>query len=182
MAIKRDYLLLLLNVVSWIIFIGLCVDAGGFISNTIYTLFFNSAAANRFWNYLNLADLYTYNQSYFVSVTVLMCIVSVLKAIMFYLIVVLFHEKKLSLSNPFNVIFGSSIFNIAYLTIGIGLFSFWGNKIVDNIISQGIVMPSIQQLKLDGADIWIFMGITLLVFGKIFKKGIELQTENDLTV
>jgi hypothetical protein len=182
MAIKRDYLFILLNVVSWIIFVGLSIDSGGFVSNTIYTLFFNSNGAAKFWNFLNLSELYTYNQSYFVSVTVLMCIVSVLKAIMFYLIVVLLYNKKINLSNPFNEIFGSSIFNIAYLSLGIGLFSSWGNKIVENIISQGIAMPSIQQLKLEGADIWIFMGITFLVFGKIFKKGIELQTENDLTV
>jgi hypothetical protein len=43
-------------------------------------------------------------------------------------------------------------------------------------------MPSIQNLKFDGADVWLFMGVTLLIVAKIFKRGIELQTENDLTV
>jgi hypothetical protein len=33
-----------------------------------------------------------------------------------------------------------------------------------------------------GSDVWIFMGITLLVIAHIFKKGIEIQEEHELTV
>lgn len=41
-------------------------------------------------------------------------------------------------------------------------------------------MPDLHYLRLGGADVWLFMGITLLVIAQIFKKGIEIQ--NDLTV
>jgi hypothetical protein len=37
-------------------------------------------------------------------------------------------------------------------------------------------------LNLSGADVWLFMGVTLYVIAQIFKKGIELQTESELTV
>lgn len=43
-------------------------------------------------------------------------------------------------------------------------------------------MPLIENLKLAGADIWLLMGFVMLVFAIIFKKGIELQSDNDLTV
>lgn len=43
-------------------------------------------------------------------------------------------------------------------------------------------MPALENLKLGGSDVWLFMGVTLLIFAKIFKKEIELQTENELTV
>jgi hypothetical protein len=43
-------------------------------------------------------------------------------------------------------------------------------------------MPDIQYLQLGGADVWLFMGITLLVIAQIFRRGIEIQTENELTV
>jgi hypothetical protein len=34
-----DFTFKLLNVLSWIIFIGLAIDTGSYITNTIYTLF-----------------------------------------------------------------------------------------------------------------------------------------------
>jgi len=37
-------------------------------------------------------------------------------------------------------------------------------------------------LHIDGADVWLFMALVLFVFAQVFKKGIELQNENDLTI
>ena len=44
------------------------------------------------------------------------------------------------------------------------------------------MIPVLQDLKLGGADVWLLMGFVILVFAIIFKKGIDLQSENDLTV
>ena len=43
-------------------------------------------------------------------------------------------------------------------------------------------MPGIQYLGLGGADVWLFMCVTLYVIAQIFKRGIEIQSENELTV
>jgi hypothetical protein len=43
-------------------------------------------------------------------------------------------------------------------------------------------MPDIEHLRVGGADVWIFMAVALFVVGQVFKKGTELQTENELTV
>jgi len=45
-----------------------------------------------------------------------------------------------------------------------------------------VKMPEIQYLRLGGADVWLFMGVILFVLAQIFKRGIEIQTENELTV
>jgi hypothetical protein len=50
------------------------------------------------------------------------------------------------------------------------------------LILQGITIPSLENLNIGGSDVWIFMGITLLIIAKIFSKGVELQNENDFTV
>ncbi|MEI6274788.1 MAG: DUF2975 domain-containing protein [Prolixibacteraceae bacterium] len=182
MSTKTDYLLKALHVVSWILFIGICIEAGGFISNTFFTLILSPTGARKFWMEVNLSDLYLYNQSYFVTVTSLMIIVAVMRAILFYFIVKIFHDKKLNLSQPFNETMRQFILRIAYLALGIGLFSFWGAKFTEKLVSQGVKIPEIQYLRLGGADVWLFMGITLLVIALMFKKGIEIQDENDLTV
>lgn len=172
----------LLQVVSWIIFIGLCIESGGFIFNTIFTLSINAAGAGKFWTNLNFSSLYQLSPIYFAFITGLMIIVSILKAFMFYLIVHLFHQKKLSMSNPFNSTLGRYLFRISYLVLGIGLISLLGTYFTEWIEHQGVPMPSIKSLHFAGADVWLFMGVTLYIFAKIFAKGIVLQSDHELTV
>ncbi|MHA8067383.1 hypothetical protein V7S76_11985 [Aquirufa sp. ROCK2-A2] len=181
---KSDLLLKVLHVISWIIFVGLCIDSGGQIVNAFVCLFMNPAAAAHFWGGLNLDPLYQFDQSHFVTLVVLMIIVSLLKSILFYLTVFLFHKKQLNLSAPFNETLGKYIMNFSFLAFGIGLFSYWGNNFSNwlNIASEGLVSPSQQSSQFEGADVWLFMGVILIIFALIFKKGIEIQSDNDLTI
>ena len=182
MSNRTDFVLTTLQVVAWILFVGLCIDAGGMLSNTLYSIFINESLASHFWNNNNLSQLLSFNQATYVTLTTLMSIVTILKAILFYIIVKIFHDKKLNLSDPFKEAMSPFISNIAFVSLAIGLFSLWGTNLSDGVLNQNIVLPSVQKLKLGGADVWIFMGFILLIFAKIFKKGIELQSENDLTV
>lgn len=182
MLAKTDYVYKTLYAISWILFIGVCIEAGGFLFNTFFTLWLNPLGAKKFWMEINLSELYHYNQSYFVIITSLMIIVALLRAVLFYIIVKNFHDKKINLTRPFNEVARQFVLNIAYLALAIGLFSFFGANYATGFIKKGINMPDIQQLRLGGADVWLFMGITLLVIAQIFKKGIEIQNENDLTV
>lgn len=43
-------------------------------------------------------------------------------------------------------------------------------------------MPTLEQMNVGGADVWFFMTVILFVIGHIFKRGIEIQSENELTV
>ncbi|MDN3676343.1 DUF2975 domain-containing protein [Flavobacterium paronense] len=180
--ISSNQILKLLYVLSWIIFIGVCIEAGGFIFNTLFTLFINPVGVGNFWNKMDLSGLYQYDSGYFLVVTSFVNIIAVMKAIMFYLIVKILHDKKLNLSQPFNTEVGRFIFNISYLTLGIGLFSYWGVKHTEWLIKKGIAMPSIETLQFGGADVWLFMAVVVFVIAHIFKRGIAIQTENELTV
>jgi hypothetical protein len=179
---RTDFFFKTLQVVSWIIFIGVCVEAGGFIFNTIFTLWLTPAGASKFWTEVDLSNLYDYNQTYYVVITATMIIVAVLRAIMFYLIIKLFYDKKFNLAHPFNLDVKKFIQNIAYLALAIGLFSYSGALHTKELVNHGVNMPALQYLRLAGADVWLFMGVILLVIAQIFKRGIEIQTENDLTV
>jgi hypothetical protein len=71
---------------------------------------------------------------------------------------------------------------MAYLALAIGLFATWGTNFSENLVQQGVAIPSIQHLKISGGDVWVFMGVVLLVIAYVFKRGIEIQEENELTV
>lgn len=171
-------MLKILYVLSWIIFIGVCIEAGSFIFNAFFTLVIHPNNANLF----DLSSLYEYDSGHFFVELLFMTIVAVMRACIFYLIVKILHDKKLDLSRPFNKGVTRFISNIAYLALGIGLFSYWGAKNTEWLVTQGVKMPAIDSLRLGGADVWLFMGVTLLVIAQIFKRGIEIQTENELTV
>jgi hypothetical protein len=180
--ISTRQILKVLYVFSWIIFVGVCIEAGGIISNAFYTLVINPALAGRFWQGIDLSGLYTFDPGYFFVETLLMSIVAVLKAILFYLIIKILHDKKLNLSQPFSVEMGQFIFIMSYLAFGIGLFSHGGVKYAEWFVQQGVQMPDVQHLHLDGSDVWLFMGVILYIIAQIFKRGIEIQAENELTV
>lgn len=171
-----------LYVLAWVLFIGMCIEAGGFLFNIIFTLAINPAEAQYFWNQADLSDLYRFDSGYFVVVTSLMTIAAILKALMLYLIVKLLHDKKLNLSKPFSPEVGRFIFNLSYLSLGIGLFSYSVANYAEWFKGQGVEMPEIQYMRVDGADVWLFMGVILFIIAQIFKRGIEIQTENDLTI
>ncbi len=180
--IGTQQILKILNVLSWIIFIGLCIEAGGIIFNAIFTQMVNPEAAKHFWKEIDLSGLYKYDSGYFLVITLLISIVLVMKAIMFYQIVRVLHNKKLNFSLPFNSYIARFISTLAYLALGIGLFSFWGVKYTQWLVDQGVTMPDVRYLRLGGADVWLFMCVVLFVIAQIVKRGIELQEENDLTI
>ena len=182
LKITSKQLLKVLHVISWIVFIGLCINAGGIIFNAFYALVINSVAAQNFWQEADLSGLFVFDKGYFFVETLLISIVALLKAILFYLIVKILYNKKLNLMQPFNQEMKVFVSNMSYLAVGIGLFSVWGANYTKWIAEQGVTMPDVQLLQFGGADVWLFMGIILFVIAQIFKRGIEIQTENELTI
>ncbi|RYY61137.1 MAG: DUF2975 domain-containing protein [Chitinophagaceae bacterium] len=175
-------MLIFFYIIAWLIFVGISIEAGGFIFNSVYAFASNPAVAKHFWNGLDLSSLFAYDKGQFLVVTFIMSLVAVLRAVLFYMIIKIIHEKKLDLANPFNKATLKFLFMVSYVALLIGLFSFYGVKYVEWLQTKGITFPDIHYLRLGGADVWMFMSVTLFVIAHIFKKGIELQTENDLTV
>jgi len=179
--ISTERMLKMVHILSWILFIGLCIEAGGFISNVIFALV-NPSIVGHLWHQVDLSDLYKFGQGYFAVLTSIMSIITIMKALLFYLIVKILHDNKLNIFNPFSKELGNFIFNVSYLVFGIGIFSFFASKYVEWFVNQGIKMPDVNSLSIDGDDVWLFMAVTLFIIAQIFKKGIELQEENELTI
>ena len=180
--ITTRQILIFLQIVSWIIFIGLCIEAGAFIFNTFYTFAINPLNTKSFWDGADLSHLYNYDKGWFLVITGTIIIVAVLKAIMFYLIVKLFSGKNVSLAQPFSEKIKGFILTMSCIALGIALFAHMGLKYVAWLIKKGVSSIDLRPFHLEGADVWLFMAVIFFVLAQVIKRGIEIQTENELTI
>ncbi len=181
-TISTQQILKVFYVIAWIIFIGVCIETCGFLVNTYYTFYINPEGAYKLYNKVDFSALLNYDRGQFLVVAFHIIMVSVMQCVLFYIIVKFLHNKKLNWAFPFDKELGRFIFRLSYFSLFIGILSAWGEKYASWIASKGIAMPEMKELNLDGANVWMFMGIVLLVLGFIFKRGIEIQEENELTI
>lgn len=180
--ISHRVIFLALYILAWILFVGLCIEACAFIISECATLVLNPDGAARFWHPADLSAAYWHNSGTYVSIATSMSIVAVLKAIIFFLIVRLLYRKRPDMARPFDHETGRFLSLVSYLALGIGLFASMGTNYVDHLTQENVVLPELRKLGIDGADVWFFMGIVLLVLAQIFRRGIAIQSENELTV
>lgn len=179
--ISTGQILKILYVFSWMIFVGLCIEACGFLVNAVFALV-NPAIVAHLWQQVDLSDLFKFDRGYFIVAVLIMSIVAGMKAWLFFLMIKILHNKNLKISHPFSKALGHFIFVASYITLIIGLFSLWGVRYTAWLTGKGIKMPDIGSVHLGGADVWLFMCVMLFIIVQIFKRGIEIQTENELTI
>ncbi|GIL23116.1 MAG: hypothetical protein BroJett042_16290 [Bacteroidota bacterium] len=167
-----------LHVVAWIIFVGLCIEAGGLIVNFIYTVF-NPDMVQYLYQKLDLTELYQASRVAFYSTFSFVLILSILKAHLFYLVVMLMH--KIDLSNPFNSVVARQLSQISYFTLSIGLLSYLAREVASNLMHHGYPIDNVGSYWTD-SQAFILMGAVIYIIATIFRKGVEIQNENELTV
>ena len=87
----------------------------------------------------------------------------------------------MDLSKPFNTFVSRQISQISYFTLSIGLLSYISRQSAKNLMHHGFVTDSLNQFWAD-SQAFILMGAVIYIIATIFKKGVDIQNENDLTV
>ena len=167
-----------LHIIAWIIFVGLSIEAGGLIVNFVFSIYRPEFVPNLYQK-LDLSEMYNSNKWVFFGMYGFILFVSVLKAYLFYIVVILMH--KIDLSNPFSSFVSEQITKISYCTFSIGILSYIARQTAKNIQHHGYVIDNLNQFWAD-SQAFILMAAVIYVIATIFKKGVEIQNENDLTV
>lgn len=178
---SNKVILIVLYVISWIIFVGISIEAGGFLTNFVVSIV-KPDLVDRLWHQVDLTALYQYDKGYYLVATLTLGIVSALKALLFYLIINVLHNKKILTAVPFDRRVSRSISQIAYLSLSIGLFYYSILGYMEWFTQQGVAVPDLRASYLNGADVWLFMSVILFVISYIYRRGMEIQEEHELTV
>ncbi len=166
-----------LQIIAWIIFVGLCIEAGAIITNLVISLW-KPTLVSKLYEHIDLSTYYVKAKPIYFGIYSYLIFISVLKAYLFYVVIQL--VTKLDLENPFNEYVSNKIRTISGLTFSIGILSYIMKNIVDSVMRYGTI-SGLEKYWVDSTA-FIIMSAILFILAYIFHKGLALQTENELTV
>lgn len=178
MSKTNNFIFWALYMLSWLIFVGLSIEAGGMIVNFFFSLY-KPEFVHNLYQKLDLSQMYQDSKLAFFGIYFFIISISILKACLFYKVIMLMH--KMDLSKPFNKFVSNQISHISFFTLSIGVLSYIAGKLVKGLMHYGFIPDSLNQYWAD-SQAFILMGAVVYIIAIIFNKGVELQNENDLTV
>jgi Protein of unknown function (DUF2975) len=161
-------------ILAWVAFIGLMIKAGAILISYGVSCV-NPEAASNLYKGMDLYPLRQYSFWHYTRTISFMVAISGMKAFVLFLVIKTL--SKVNLMNPFTIEVARNIERISYV-----LLTIWIIAILDN--AQNGWMLKRTGIILEGWDSGEFIFIAGLVFiiSQVFKRGVELQSENDLTV
>jgi Protein of unknown function (DUF2975) len=178
MKTKNNFVFIVLHIVAWIIFVGLCIEAGALLVNFAFSIFKPEVVGN-LYEKMDLSALYNSSHWVFYGMYSFVLFISILKCILFYIVIELL--LKLDLEKPFNTFVSTKITRLSNMTLAIGLVSFIGREVGKNWQHRGYEIEPLNKFFVD-SQAFILMAAVVYVIALIFKKGIEIQSENELTI
>lgn len=170
--------LMLITVVIWSIFIGLCIQAGALLFTFIYSLF-NPVVSQNLYEGLNLSALREQNIWYYGGVLSIVLFIAGQKAYLFFLMIRIF--LKINLIQPFSREVSKLISSISYVALEIGAGIIIASGIFKWMQVRGYELDRVPQMMGGGFE-FLLMAALLVAIGIVFKRGVEIQDENELTV
>lgn len=167
-----------LKVVAWIIFVALGIEAGALIVNFFFSLY-NPEFVQNLYQKLDLSKVYERSQFLFFSIYSFILFIAILKAYLFYLVVML--VTKIDLEKPFNSFVAKQISRISYFTLSIGFISYLALQTALRLRYDEFEIDMINEFSNESRT-FILMGAVIYIIAVIFSKGVEYQNELEETV
>jgi hypothetical protein len=165
----------ILKVVAWIIFIGFCIEAGSKAVSIFVSQFINHDAVKNLYMGIDLSELYESSELHFIIMALLLILIPGLKAWLFFWVIRI--TTNLNIASPFSEYNAGLILKMSKICLQIGITGFISGSYAGWLENSRIKIPY------GGGDTeYLFLAGILFVIVQIFRKGIELQTENELTI
>ncbi|MEZ5072426.1 MAG: DUF2975 domain-containing protein [Bacteroidales bacterium] len=167
-----------LHVVAWIIFVGLCIEAGALLVNFLFNIW-KPESVGVLYQKLDLSGMYAQNKRAFFGIYSFILTIAVLKAFLFYIVIRLM--LRMELAKPFSEYVARQIVLMSHYTLSIGLISYIARQTANGLIHHGYDTNDVSRFWED-SQAFVLTGAVIYIIGAIFKKGVALQHENELTV
>lgn len=175
MKTATKQILTFVHVLTWIVFVGLCIKAGAILTSYLVSVFVNAAGASDLYMGLSFEPLFKYDKWYYSAMVSIVIALLCLKAYAFYLLIKVF--GKLNIVHPFSTEIGSLITNISHVTLTAGILA-----LVAESTSKWLLKKGVSVAYDWGSSEMLFMAGIVFTIALIFQRGVEIQSENELTI
>ena len=174
MTITTSKILTAMKLVFWIVFIGLLIKPGALLLNYFISLNSPEVAQNVYLG-LDLSALYAASLWQYTSFLSFLIVVEAMKAYLAFLAAQIL--TKIDIEKPFNRHVSNCIIKISHNALGIGFVCLIAQGQTNYLAKSGIALAYDWH-----AGEFLLLAAIIFIISQIFKRGIELQTENELTI
>lgn len=174
---KTEPLFMVMKVFAWIAFIGLCIEAGSILFSFILSLVVPVQEGQTLYRTLDLSELRLLSLKNYLGLSSLIAIVYGLKAYLAFLVIRIFDAQILT--NPFQEKVVQLISQLGNSALQTGITAFLTNLYITQYLERRFEISIPIHFEVSE---FLFLAGIIFVLSKIFKKGVEIQSENELTV
>lgn len=171
---RTGQILDIMYILAWVAFIGLMIEAGAILISYGVSCV-NPEAARKLYKGLDLYPLRQYSFWHYTQSVSFLVALSAMKAFIFFMVIKTL--SKVNLKNPFTIEVARIIEKISYVLLGT-----WIITILNNAQNGGLLKRTGIFIEDRDAGEFIFMAGLVFIISQVFRRGVELQSENDLTV
>lgn len=171
---RTGQVLIIMRVLAWVAFFGLAIKAGAILTAYIVSCV-NPAAATDLYQGLNLYDVSQFSFWHYTGFVSFLVAFSGMKAFVCFLVVKTL--SKVNLAKPFTLGVTRILERISYVLLSTWIIALLHNGHIDWLMKRtGTFHDHLNPGEL------IFMAGLVFIISQVFKRGVEMQSENDLTV
>lgn len=174
----KDNILNLLHVLTWVIFIGLCVKTGTILVGYAFSFFVPELLPKLYTN-LDLNVLYQQSPLVYWWIGSWIMVLLILQCLIFYYLLELF--RLLDRVHPFSAKVGRIITRTAYLVFAVGAIGLAAAASEGHWEKMHYNIGNAPEHWKD-YNTFLMMAVVLFILDRVFRKGMELKEENDLTI
>lgn len=175
MKISTVSVLKILKLLALLASIGYAVEAGSIIISVVVSKF-NPEAAKNIYKGLDLYKLKEYSNSLYYQTASFIAAIAILKSTVWLMVTRML--SGLNIRNPFKPAMTKILEKISYTLVTIWIIGF-----IANIQTRWIEKRTgYQPVQIISIDEFLFLAGLVYIISQVFKRGIEIQSENDLTI
>jgi hypothetical protein len=171
---RTEQVLKVMTILAWVAFVGFVIEAGAILVSYIVSCI-NPEAAKNLYKGLDLYNLSQFNFAYYTLSVCFLVALPIMKSLVSYQVIKTL--SQFNLKNPFTMEVAKRLEEISYT-----LFKTWLVVMLSNVYTGFLlkITGTLNGSWLSGE--FIAMVGLVYVISQVFKRGVEIQSENELTV
>ena len=171
---RTEKVLIVMHVVAWLAFVGFMIEASAILTSYVVS-YFNPAASKHMYKQLNLDSLMQFSFLHYSMQVFFLFLIPLLNAYIWFLVIKI--ASGFDIKNPFTTQVTLKLEKISFLLLGT-----WIVFLMNAEHSAWLLSETGKKYGSEITGDSIFMAGLVFIISQVFKRGVEIQSEHELTI